>query len=428
MEEFNDVDEETGVRRSSTDSEESDHRDLWALFFDFQILLLLFVMVLRAIGFGIIIPTLPYLARSLDAGSFEMGLTITIFSVAQFLSSPYTGSWSDRAGHKQVMILGLYGYGLAMIGAPFSPNVLTLLALRAIAGVALAAANPSSRAYAVEITSGRERSVLLGWMAGAGGVGFMLGPGIGGVLAPIHIAVPFVVAGVAAVGSGVLSYFALPKITASVPEEKITTGTPSSFITLIRELLSGSLSVLLWTRFGAAFAAGAIDSMLGYFLIDQFDASEFVTGFVFTLRGAMLVFSQAVLVAPLVTFLGEHGTVILALTLGAIGYYGLGVAPSLIWVFVMFGVVSMGVAVVRPLLLSVSSEETGHEQGTTMGLMVSMTSLGRATGPMWAGFIFNYAASGPFVTSAGLYAVLLGLFFWRYHSRLGYSSGTYLSR
>jgi len=361
-----------------------------SLFWNPRTLLLLGVMILRSIGFGIIIPTLPYLAKILDASSFEMGLTVTLFSIAQFIASPYMGGFADRFGSRNVMVLGLVVYGVAMVLVGFSPSVVFLLGVRVLAGVGLAASTPSANAYAVEITNARERPVLLGWMAGAGGLGFMLGPGLGGFLAPVHITLPFVVAGTLSVAAGGLAQGMLPRATSEEALEAArhpTAGT--SLQRLFGQLLDGPLMSLLWLRFGLAFAGGAIDSMLGYFLIDRFGAGEMTTGMVFTLRGLIVALSQAFLIAPLVHWFGEHRNLVGGMTLGAIGFLILALAPSLPWIFGSFVVIAFGLAVVRPLLVSVSSRATDYEQGETMGFLSSMMSLGRATGPMWAAVLFT---------------------------------------
>ncbi len=391
-----------------------------SLFWNPQTLLLLSVMVLRSIGFGIIIPTLPYLAKILDASSFEMGLTVTLFSVAQFIASPYMGGFADRFGSRNVMVLGLLIYGVAMVLVGFSPTVPFLLGVRILAGVGLAASTPSANAYAVEITTSRQRPVLLGWMAGAGGVGFMLGPGLGGFLAPIHITVPFVVAGVLSMAAGGLARGMLPEVTSPDALEAAqhpTAGT--SLQRLVGQLFGGPLSSLLWLRFGLAFAGGAIDSMLGYFLIDRFAAGEMTTGMVFTLRGLIVALSQAFLIAPLVRWFGEHRNVVGGMTLASVGFVVLALAPSLSWIFGSFVIIAFGVAVVRPLLVSVSSRTTDYEQGETMGFLSSMMSLGRATGPMWAGWVYQYVPSSPFLTASVLFTGFLWLFMARADTERG---------
>lgn len=394
--------------------EDDNEKVTGSLFWNPRTLLLLSVMILRSIGFGIIIPTLPYLAKILDASSFEMGLTITLFSVAQFLASPYMGGFADRFGPRNVMVFGLILYGVAMGLIGFCPNVPSLLGVRILAGIGLAASTPSANAYAVEITTSRERPILLGWMAGAGGVGFMVGPGLGGFLAPIHITVPFFVAGTLSVGAGGLAQGMLPNVTSREALEAAQHPTAGpSMKRLLGQLLQGPLMSLLWLRFGLAFAGGSIDSMLGYFLIDEFNAGEMTTGLVFTLRGLIVAASQAFLIAPLVRWFGENRNLVGGMTLGSLGFVLLTLAPSLTWIFVSFVVIAFAFAVVRPLIVSVSSHATNYEQGETMGFINSMTSLGRATGPMWAGWIYQYVASLPFLSAAVLFAGFLSLFMVR---------------
>jgi len=148
-----------------------------------NIAILFFTMVVVMIGFGIIIPIMPFYVESFGASGKALGALMAIFSVMQFLFAPLWGSLSDRYGRKPILLIGVFGNALSLVLMGFSSSLWMLFGSRALAGILSSATLPTAMAYIADSTSERDRGAGMGYIGAAMGVGMVLGPGIGGWLA-----------------------------------------------------------------------------------------------------------------------------------------------------------------------------------------------------------------------------------------------------
>lgn len=162
-------------------------------------------------GFGLIIPTLPFYARSMGATSVHMGLLITVWAGAQFAFAPFWGSLSDRIGRKPVLLLGLAGFTASFFLMALAQSVVGLLLARFLGGVLSAAALPTAQAYIADVTPPEERGQGMALIGATFGLGFIVGPAIGGLLAPFGVTVPFYVAAAAGLLTIPLTWKILPE-------------------------------------------------------------------------------------------------------------------------------------------------------------------------------------------------------------------------
>jgi len=173
--------------------------------------ILFFTMVVVMLGFGLIIPIMPFYIDKFNAGGSEMGMMMAIFSIMQFLFSPVWGDLSDRIGRKPVMVIGVLGNAISMLIFGLSNSLWMLFASRALAGILSSATFPTAMAFISDSTSERDRGGGMGLIGAAMGVGMILGPGIGGWLAGSSLSTPFFLAAGLSFIAAVLTALFLPE-------------------------------------------------------------------------------------------------------------------------------------------------------------------------------------------------------------------------
>lgn len=179
--------------------------------------ILFFTMAVVMLGFGIIIPILPFYAENLGANGTALGVLMAIFSVMQFIFSPIWGGLSDRIGRKPVILIGVLGNALAQLFFGLSTSLWMLIAARALSGILSSATLPTTMAYISDSTSEKNRGGGMGIIGAAMGVGMILGPGIGGWAGSYSLSMPFYVAAALSTAALVLVWWVLPE---SLPAEK----------------------------------------------------------------------------------------------------------------------------------------------------------------------------------------------------------------
>src|SRR3990172_3354661 len=174
-------------------------------------------LVVVMLGFGIIIPIMPFYVEQFGGGGVEMGLLMTVFSLMQFVFSPIWGSLSDRVGRKPVMLIGALGNALSMGWMAFAADYWTLFAARLLMGTLSSATLPTAMAYISDSTDEESRGGGMGIFGAAFGMGMVLGPGIGGVMTRLSLGAPFFFASGASLLAMALIWAFLPE---SLPQEK----------------------------------------------------------------------------------------------------------------------------------------------------------------------------------------------------------------
>ncbi len=157
-------------------------KNLWIMFF---------TLVVMMLGFGIIIPIMPFYITKLGATGSTLGLLMATFSIMQFIFAPIWGSLSDRYGRKPIILVGILGNVLAQLMMGFATELWMLFAARTLGGILSSAALPTAMAFASDSTSPKERPAAMGLLGAAMSVGMVLGPGIGGLLAGSSLSTPF---------------------------------------------------------------------------------------------------------------------------------------------------------------------------------------------------------------------------------------------
>ena len=381
--------------------------------------IVLMTVFIDLMGFSIIIPLVNYLVEDLDGDILHVGLLISSYSIAQFIFLPIWGRLSDRVGRRPVIIFGLAGstlsftiFGLADPALGLSSNLTLLFGIllcsRVVQGVANANLS-AAYAYIADITPARQRAKGMGHLGAIFGLGFILGPAIGGTIGHWHI---WLAAAFAAGLSGVNLLAALRWLPESLPPEHRTLAKPP-----LREAIRITIGYFRTPMLGLLLVVFAI-FMLSFsvifgvyieFVKDELNGGLMEAGLLFAYMGFVSLVVQGWFVDPLVRRLGELTNTRVGLLLMAVGIALTPSSqdiPSLAAITTIF---SVGSGIIQPSLNSLVSRTVGpRQQGAVLGLNQSLGALSRAVGPVsgavaWT--VWGYTA--PFYLAATLMVVTL---------------------
>ena len=366
--------------------------------------LLFLAVLLDLIGFGIILPLLPLYAREYGASGLDIGLLVTSYSVIQLFMAPLWGRLSDRVGRKPILVLGLFGSAIAYVIFALSGSLLALLASRVVAGVG-GSTIPIAQAYVADITPPEERAGRMGIIGAAFGLGFIIGPAMGGVASSRGYAVPgFLAAAICATG-GIVALFLLRE---SFPKERRVANrkAPSQWIPYhgLREAWgSRQMTSILGAYLLLTMAFATIQPTLSLLARERFDLATQDVGYLFALLGTVTVFVQGGLVRRLAPKWGERQLLIGSAVPFAAGLALMGLSQDLTQLRIGLCLLGIGYGGTIPCALALISRAGSWEhQGTTLGLGQSVGSMGRILGPALAGALFDFGAGFPYVAGAGL--------------------------
>lgn len=373
----------------------------------FALFLVLFVV---SVGFGLVIPLLPLIARDFGASAFMLGMMTAGFAVVQFVFAPMWGQLSDRIGRKPVLMIGIVGLALSFLFMGFAQSFAGLFMGRVFGGFLGSAVLPSAQAMAAELSANSNRAGAMGVMGAAFGSGFIFGPLIGGVLAPFGIAVPFFAGSGLSLATVLLSAIVLrePQVDRARAEQAGADQRPS-LLTNIARALSGPGTPYFVLAFVVMFSHSSIMTALAFFLTDRFGAGPSAVGVTFALLGGANALVQGVAIGPITGRLGERATITVGLGFGIAGFSLLVISPTIALALIPLVMTAVSMSLTRPAATSLLSKVTTQPQGITMGVQGSFDSLGRVVGPLWAGFAYDLVGFLPFLTAG-----LAFLLFWIY--------------
>jgi MFS transporter, DHA1 family, tetracycline resistance protein len=364
------------------------------------------------LGFGIVLPLLPYYAQQLHASGAAAGALIAVYSAMQFVAAPWWGRLSDRLGRRPVLLVSLAGSTLSYLLFALATNIEWLFVSRILAG--LAGANISvAQAFIADTTSQQERARGMGLIGAAFGLGFVFGPVIGGLLAHYGHAAP----GFAATAICGLNFIvALVRLPESLPPERRQVRAASHPLAQLRVALHRPQLRLLLVIFTAVvFSFATMETTLSLMCASRFHLTASQIYWLFGYLGLMTTLVQGGLIGRLTPRIAESHLVVAGTALLAVGLGATPFAPPVIPLLFALGAVAVGQGICSPVLSSLISKSSGaHEQGGVLGVSQSAGSLARILGPIWGGVIFDYGGSGgPYITTAvvmlAAFAVALAL-------------------
>jgi len=367
-------------------------------------------------GFGLILPLLPFWAEHLGANPTEIGLILTIYALAQFIFTPILGSLSDRFGRKPIIIVSLLIEALSLALTGFAGSLVVLLIARFIGGIG-ASNIGSAQAVVADVTPPEGRARGMGMIGAAIGLGFVIGPAIGGLLSPIGPAVPFIVAMAVAIVNALLVMMFLPEthkvrgVSKTNAADKQQKGVLPAGLGQLLQNSTLTRLIVINLLFTTAFTA--MEAVFALFSQHMFGWTAKENGYIFTYVGLIIVLMQGGLVGQLVKRFGERKLLIAGLVMLSIGLALLPFSSTLAFMLVALGILSAGNGAVTPTtsaLLSLTS--TRETQGKVLGLAQGIASLGRIVGPLAAGAIYSLVGPGaPFIVGSVLtiLAILIAL-------------------
>ena len=379
-----------------------------------NLVILFTTMVVMMIGFGIVIPILPFYIEWLGASGRDLGLLMGAYALMQLICAPFWGGLSDRIGRKPVLLFGVLGNALSMLFMGLSTTLWMLFTARILAGILSSATFPTAMAYISDSTSEEHRGGGMGGIAAAMGVGMVLGPGLGGWLGGMNLSLPFFVAAGLSILVLMLIFLILPE---SLPPERRSQATGKmrgpDFSSMWQSLF-GSLGYLMVLSFLLSFGLTNFEAIFGLYALERFGYGPEQVGMVFVVIGVTSALVQGLLTGPLTRRWGESRVIQGALLMSAIGFLVMLTAFNFATVLLTICFFMMGNTLLRPTTAALISKRSDpQEQGAFLGLHNSFMSLGRIAGPTWAGFVFDFNMSLPYISGAVIMALsLLTSFVW----------------
>ena len=362
-------------------------------FFTKPILIIFITIVIDLIGFGIVIPVLPYYvgSESFQATPMQLGLLVASFSIMQFIFSPIFGSISDRYGRRPVLFFSLLGTSAGFLLVGFATTLWMVFAGRILDGIT--GGNISTaQAYIADVTSRKNRAKGMGLIGAGFGLGFVLGPAIGGILSKYGNHVPFIFAGCMAFCNAIALFIFLPeslKKNAGGEARKL-----NRFAELFNSLADARFRMVAIVNFLIVTGFSIMTTAFALYTLNRFGYTAEQNGYLFAYIGVLAVLMQGGIFGRLAEHMGESklvviGCLLLAISLFAVPYVGPNFG-GLIGLLIGIAFFSIGNSIATPALTSLASKHASeHEQGKALGVMQSAASLARAVGPLLAGYLLN---------------------------------------
>lgn len=372
-------------------------------------------MFIDLLGFSIILPLLPFYAETFNATPTQIGLLVASYAAAQLLGAPLLGRLSDRFGRKPVLVISLAGTFIGFLILGFANSLWMLFFSRILDG--FTGGNISvAQAYITDITDESNRAQGLGLLGAAFGLGFIIGPAVGGILSVYGFALPaFVAAGFSMVSIlGVL--FFLPE---SLTEEaRLELGKQErqsfSINNLWRAINRPRVGPILHVRFFYGLAFAIFQTIFPLYALYRFDLDARSTGFVLTYVGILVVFVQGFLVGWMASRFNEFRLIFLATVLMGLSLFAWAIVPNIIALLIVLAPLALAAGTLNTLLNSTLSKAVyAEEVGGTLGLSASLESLTRVISPTVGGYLLG--SIGPWAPglAAGLIMVWTIGYAWR---------------
>jgi DHA1 family tetracycline resistance protein-like MFS transporter len=379
-------------------------------------------LVVNAMGIGLILPVMPDLLTGIQGGTLGNaamwgGILTAIFAVMQFLFGPVVGALSDRFGRRPVLLASLIVMSLDYLVMAVAGSIWLLFMGRLVGGIT-AATQSTAAAYIADITPGEDKAARFGAMGAAFGVGFVLGPVIGGLLAEYGTKAPFIAAAILAGANAIFGFFVLPETVTDKTRRALDWRRANPFGAFRQIGKLPAIKRLLLLFFLYEFAFIVYPSVWAYYTKAKFGWSPSMVGYSLALFGISIAIVQGVLIKHVLARLGERGTIIYGIVVNGLVFVFL----SLVWngwVALAFTPVTALGAVVTPVLQSrMSRIAADNQQGELQGVISSVRSLATIFSPLLMTQVFWLATpaegptlpGAPFLLSAALMVVCLVVF------------------
>lgn len=340
----------------------------------------LFVVVfVDLLGFGMVIPVMSLYAEHLGAPDDQIGWLMTGYSAMQLVFTPIWGRLSDRYGRRPLLLLSIGMTAVGFLGYALAPSFAWLLVSRLFAGAATANI-AIAQAYIADVTTPEERAKGMGLIGAAFGLGFILGPAIGGLLSSISLGAPGYAAAALAAVNGVAAWFVLVE-----PAERVHAPHRARFSALLDELSRPGIRRLIAIYLLSVFAFSAMEATFALVAAHRFELDQRHVSYVFAFIGVIVTVVQGGLIGPLTRRFGEKALLVGGLALQAVGLAAIPYAGGIAGLLLACVPLSVGSGLATPSLSSLLSRSArAEDQGGTLGIGQSAAALGRIGGPITA--------------------------------------------
>jgi MFS family permease len=358
------------------------------------------------LGFGIVLPLLPFYAESMGANPVQITILVASFSAMQLAAAPLWGRVSDKRGRRPLLIASLFASAFSYLLFGFAQNFWWLLVSRMAAGAA-GGTITIAQAYVADTTSHEHRARGMGHLGAASGLGVMLGPAVGAFFSDWGLGAPGFVAAAFCAFNGAAAIFLVPE---SRPARKRSAHSQAAtFGDWVRSMTAYPLSILLLVYFLTISSFNAMTSVLALYMERAFGMNQKDMGLLFTLAGGTTVIVRGLLLGPLVKRVGEGPTVRVGIAALFCSLIAMPLLPGRGWAMAIVPLYAFGAGTLFPALASLVSRATDEEsQGSILGGSQVVGGLGRVIGPLWAGFVFQrLGIATPFQVGAALVVIAM---------------------
>ncbi|WP_112321648.1 TCR/Tet family MFS transporter [Oceanibium sediminis] len=385
-------------------------------------LFIILTVALDAIGIGLILPVMPELISELRGASisdaaFWGGWLSFTYAFMQFLCGPALGNLSDRVGRRPVLIVTLTFLGLGYVMMALATSLLALFVARFLAGIT-GATHATAAAYLADISSRDKRAANFGLIGAAFGVGFILGPAIGGLLGEVGPRAPFIAAAAVSFANAAFGYFVLPE--SLKPENRRAfewrRANPLRAIMAMKRL--PQMGGLLGANFLSVVSNYVYPAIWSFFIIERFGWSSGMVGLSLAAFGVSSAVVQGWLIRRLLPRLGEWRTAVFGLSMHVLSLLGVAFVPDGVVLFALMPVAALG-AMAGPAVQGMMANRVSDDtQGELQGVLAAVAGIGVIISPVLMTGVFRvftadtapvYAPGAPFVVAALLAAGALVL-------------------
>ena len=389
-------------------------------------------LTIDAMGIGLIIPVMPDLLQQIEGGDLGNaaiwgGILATVFAVMQFIFGPTIGSLSDRFGRRPVLLVSLVIIAVDFIVMGLAHSIWLLVITRIIGGIA-AATQATAAAFISDISTPENRSANFGILGATFGVGFVLGPLMGGLLGEVGLRVPFFAAAALATLNLILGYFVLPETVTDQTRRPfdIKRANPLGALTQIR-LIPG-LSRFLLVFFLYEFAFYVYPAVWVYYAKAQFGWDSGMLGVSLASFGISVAVVEGILIRRILPWLGERRTIVLGFIFSIGIFVVLGFLTSGFWALLLAPISALGSVVIPAMRGIFANKAEANQQGEIQGIVSSTQSLAVIFAPLVLTYVF-YASTrpdgpiflpgAPFLLAAAIVGLTLTLFVTRPKGSIG---------
>ncbi len=377
---------------------------MWIIF------LIIFVNML---GFGIILPLLPYYVESMGAGAITIGLLSATYSLFQLLAAPILGELSDKIGRRPILIFSLIGTTISFILLGVANTILILFIARILDGIS--GGNISTaQAYIADITSKENRTQGMGVMMAAFSLGFILGPALGGILSVYGYAVPAYVAAVVSLIATLLTIFFLPE---SLGLKKVDDQPAKKLKKLFNlkdfydALTHPHVGTALTITFMVTLAFSLMQGTFAIFSEHTLHLTAKDVGYLFAFLGLIGVIMQLFFLKRITTWLSERKAVVTSIVLMSLSLMLLALANSTLMLYMAISLLAIGNSISGPILAGIISKLTPeNEQGNMMGTSQSVGSFARLIGPVIGTGVYSFiGVRAPYIFGTAVLLLTTGV-------------------